>query len=82
MHAMVLVGHRKDDVNGDLFLLQNWWEKMPFIEVDAKYLASVDAYLTFIVTIQPQIPEKFETNDAAYVELDMDIGEQYEPEMN
>ena len=39
LHAMVLVGVRKNG-NGPRYLLQNWWSKKPFVEVDADYLKS------------------------------------------
>ena len=80
-HAMVLVGHRVDDATGaHRFLIQNWWSRKPFVEVDAQYLASSSAMLTFVPTPQPRIPESFAVNDAAHVELEMDVAEQAEPE--
>jgi hypothetical protein len=34
LHAMVLIGHRKDSNGKDIFLLQNWWKDKQFIEVN------------------------------------------------
>jgi hypothetical protein len=36
-HAMVLVGIRKDDANQPIFLLQNFWQKKLFVDVNQEY---------------------------------------------
>jgi hypothetical protein len=46
-HAMVLVGYRIFD-GKKLYLLQNWWKKKPYIEVDVDYLLSSKATVHFI----------------------------------
>jgi hypothetical protein len=70
-HAVALVGHRSDKVkNKTYFLLQNWWQKKQFVEVDEEYLKHSDAYVTFIETPQTQIPEKFSFHYGKCYELE------------
>jgi hypothetical protein len=45
-HAMVLVGHRKDDTGKQFFLIQNWWFKKQFLEFDADYLIASGASIS------------------------------------
>jgi hypothetical protein len=55
-HAMALVGHRS--TNGtQYFLLQNWWKKKQFVEVDASYLKHSGASVWFIKTPQTGVPK-------------------------
>jgi hypothetical protein len=49
--ACGVVGHRKE-VNDDRYLLQNWWNSKPFVEVDAQYLESCGAVIHFVKTPQ------------------------------
>jgi len=80
LHAMVLVGHRKDG-GQDRFLLQNWWSDKSFIEVDAEYLAGQRASLVFVQSDQPDIPVQFSRNSARHVELEMTVRERLPMEM-
>ena len=50
-HAMLLVGVKGNGVN-KRFLLQNWWVKKQFIEVDETYLKHCSATLSFVETPQ------------------------------
>ena len=80
LHAMVLVGHRKDS-GQDRFLLQDWWSDKSFIEVDPEYLAGQRASLVFVQSDQPDIPVQFSRNSARYVELEMTVRERLPMEM-
>ena len=80
LHAMVLVGHRKNG-GQDRFLLQNWWSDKSFIEVDAEYLAGQRASLVFVQCDQPDIPVQFSWNSARHVELEMTVRERLPMEM-
>eukprot|EP01126_Amoeba_proteus_P040048 TRINITY_DN4251_c0_g1_i10.p1 TRINITY_DN4251_c0_g1~~TRINITY_DN4251_c0_g1_i10.p1 ORF type:complete len:273 (-),score=34.03 TRINITY_DN4251_c0_g1_i10:182-1000(-) len=66
-HAMVLVGYREKN-NRCYFLLQNWWHKKQFVEVDKDYLVGSTAFITFIQTPQTKIPESFAINHGKYFE--------------
>jgi hypothetical protein len=80
LHAMVLVGFRKQG-NDIRYLLQNWWKKKPFIEVDADYLESCGAIAHFVKTAQDRMGE-FPTNSHDHVECEMlDAEETIDPEM-
>jgi len=47
LHAMVLVGMKRKN-NEYFLLLQNWWEKLQFVEMSAEYFVSSKAGLTWI----------------------------------
>lgn len=66
---MTLVGHRVA-AGTSFFLLQNWWEKKQFVEVDANYLKASGAYFTFIETPQTAIPSSFSYTYGKYHELE------------
>lgn len=68
-HAMVLVGYREDKEKRH-FLLQNWWHKKQFVEVDEDYLVASAALITFIQTPQTKIPESFAISHGKYFELE------------
>jgi hypothetical protein len=70
-HAMVLVGVRMIDDEWYV-LLQNWWQKMPFVEVSADYLSSSDARLAFILDDDVTMPEDFDRCNALYAEADLE----------
>jgi len=76
MHAMVLVGARNDG-GKQYFLLQNWWKGKQFIEVDADYMESCGATVSFIETRQTKIPTTFMQTHSVFAENEMDKGEQY-----
>jgi hypothetical protein len=81
LHAMVLVGHRKEG-NFDRYLLQNWWKNKPFVEVDAQYLESCGAIIHFVKTPQPDMGA-FPVNLHDHVECELlDAPETFAPEMN
>lgn len=69
LHAMALVGCRKDK-DRRFFLLQNWWKKKQFAEVDEEYLRCCDAQFHFVKTHQTSIPESFASNYGTYYELE------------
>ena len=76
-HAMVLVGYRRE--TGKLFfLLQNWWTKKPYFEVDAEYLAGAQAMIHFVKEKQTQMGQ-FPVNYEEMVECEpgMEAGETY-----
>jgi hypothetical protein len=81
-HAMALVGHRS--TNGtQYFLLQNWWKKKQFVEVDASYLEKSGASVWFIKTPQTGVPKDFAVNYANFYELEaINKEESYLFEMN
>jgi hypothetical protein len=70
-HAMVLVGVRMVEDKW-YALLQNWWEKMPFIEISAEYLVSSDAWLSFIEEKEVSMPSYFDRCNALYAEADLE----------
>jgi len=79
-HAMVLVGIRKEN-DVPRYLLQNWWKKKPFVEVDAEYLVSCGAFIHFMESVQNRMGE-FPTNSHNHVECEMlDAEETFAPEM-
>jgi hypothetical protein len=70
-HAMAFVGHRSDKVkNKSYFLLQNWWQKKQFVEVDEEYLKHSGAIVTFIETPQTHIPDNFSIHYGKFYELE------------
>lgn len=54
-HAMVLVGYKYEE-GKHYFLIQNWWLKKQFLEVDHDYFLSCQAKLFFVETEQEGIP--------------------------
>jgi hypothetical protein len=71
-HAMVLIGMRKE--SGQLkFLLQNWWSRKQFVEVDYDYLSACEAYISYVETPQMQIPDEFPITTLFFAEcMDLD----------
>lgn len=67
---MVLVGHRKAEDGKQFFLLQNWWCKKQFVEVDKEYLVASGASITFVKTPQSGISSSFAIG-SKYFELEM-----------
>jgi hypothetical protein len=79
LHAMVLVGIRMEG-NDPRYLIQNWWSKKPFVEVDSDYLESCGAFIHFVKVAQHQMGE-FPTNSYDHVECEMlDAEETFDPE--
>ncbi|KAI3639766.1 hypothetical protein MIR68_002080 [Amoeboaphelidium protococcarum] len=68
-HAMVLVGVRKE---GDSmrYLIQNWWKKKAFVEVDGQYLLACGAAVHFVQTRHTAMGA-FPTNAHDHVECEM-----------
>jgi hypothetical protein len=55
-HAMVLIGGRR--VKGKLWLLlQNWWDDMQLVEVDADYFAGCQATLSFVAQTKKEFAD-------------------------
>ena len=62
LHAMVLIGTRRDAGTAKLWLLlQNWWRHSQFVEVSEEYLSNCGAAVYFVETPQSKIPERFPT---------------------
>ncbi len=70
LHAMALVGYRKDEDGRRYFLLQNWWKQKQFVEVDEEYLRECEAQLHFVQTDQCEIPPNFAKSYGVYYELE------------
>jgi hypothetical protein len=68
LHAMVLVGTRTDQAGKRHFLLQNWWAKKQFVDVDIDYMLHCKGKIYFVTTRQTHIPSKYVTQDAHYGE--------------
>lgn len=75
MHAMMLIGCRKNAQGEFVFLMQNWWNNRYFIEVSAAYLESARSTITFIDNDIPYIPESFPVVFDLYAETSIDICE-------
>jgi len=73
-HAMVLIGVRGEG-NGRRFLLQNWWVRKQFVEVDAEYLEGCEAQIHFVRTPQGGFREELPQAAGMYAETDMIDGE-------
>jgi len=67
LHAMILIGCRTKETK-KYFLLQNWWKKKQFVEVDEEYLEECSPTLFYVKTPQESIPKKFPTNFAKFAE--------------
>lgn len=70
LHAMVVVGHRKDEAGKSFFLLQNWWKLKQFVECGAEYLMAVQPQYHFVETAQTGIPKSFASSYGAFYELE------------
>ena len=69
LHALILVGVRRDAVSGKHFmLLQNSWASLPFFEVDENYWYSSEAEVCFVATKQTKLRPGFVTNDLCVAE--------------
>jgi len=55
LHAMVLVGHRTDELGKQYYLLQNFWTGKQFVEVDKEYLENCNANIIFVTSPQKEI---------------------------
>jgi len=69
-HALALVGHRQDETGRMFFLLQDWWKKKQFVEVDESYLNVSGATVYFIETPQTRVPPYFSTHAGHFFELE------------
>ena len=83
-HSMILIGVRSMEIEVEVkkkvrkrmkvkkvkkfFLLQNWWKKKQFIEVDEEYLELSSPTLYFVKTPQLSIPENFSQDYEKYSE--------------
>eukprot|EP01088_Endostelium_zonatum_P000169 TRINITY_DN1028_c0_g1_i3.p1 TRINITY_DN1028_c0_g1~~TRINITY_DN1028_c0_g1_i3.p1 ORF type:complete len:378 (+),score=57.46 TRINITY_DN1028_c0_g1_i3:81-1214(+) len=76
-HSMVLIGSRQEG-GTTFFLLQNWWKKQQFIEVDRDYLLFCQPMLYYVEEPQLAIPEKFLVDFKYYGENDIDVEETME----
>jgi hypothetical protein len=81
-HAMVLVGYRIVD-GKKRYLLQNWWKKKAYVEVDVDYLLSSKATIHFIKEKQLEMGD-YPTNLEALVECEsgIDASENFIPDDN
>jgi hypothetical protein len=79
-HAMVLIGYRIDETGKQFVLLQNWWEKLQFVECDAEYFAASGATIYFC---KGDISEHdFMTTSAVYDEGNYDCDDNCPEEMS
>jgi len=62
------------DKHGYVFLLQNWWSTMEYVEVSAQYLAKSKANIEFVMEPLTEIPRGLPTIDACATEAE-DNGE-------
>ena len=69
IHAMVLVGIRKQGKT-IRYLVQNWWKKKAFVEMDREYLRSCGGILNFVMTKQTAMGT-YPTNSFDHVECEM-----------
>ena len=77
-NAMALVGSRRDENSNVFFLLQNWWLKKQFIEVDLEYLKACGATLYFVETPQASVPMEFPTHAGHIMQTEaIDMQERY-----
>mmetsp|Transcript_27923 Transcript_27923/g.90029 ORF Transcript_27923/g.90029 Transcript_27923/m.90029 type:complete len:157 (+) Transcript_27923:159-629(+) len=77
-HAMALVGSRRDENNNVFFLLQNWWLKKQFVEVDLECLKACRATLYFGETPQTSVPTEFPTHAGHIMQTEaIDMQERY-----
>ena len=67
LHAMIIIGSRTNE-NKNIYLLQNWWKQMQFVEVDEVYLKQCNPTLYYVETPQYKIPDKFATDSVRYAE--------------
>ncbi len=76
-HSMVLIGYRKNTMNGETrYLLQNFWIRKVFVEVDANYLKSCGAIFTFSTATNTTMSNSFTFNYNKHVEASYDCCEQ------
>lgn len=77
LHSMLLVGYRHEKDGKILYLLQNWWEDKPFIEVDTAYLAKCYPALWFVKTRTGgyKMPQEFAKSYDTYVKMEHDAPE-------
>ena len=76
-HAMIIVGVRDKEDGSKVFLLQNWWAKKQFVEVDQAYVEKCGGRPLFVITPQEEIPQHFDTNLEMYGETSLDLAEEY-----
>ena len=78
-HAMLLIGACKKADGEYYFLVQNWWQSRPFLELSGRYLAQCDAKITFLKPTVTKLERREENqlvlNDALYAETCTDVGE-------
>jgi predicted RNA-binding protein len=74
-HSMVLVGYRQEG-NEIRYLLQNWWQRKLFVEVNARYLRACGAILTFCTTRHEAILGGHKMNLNSHVESSNDACEE------
>lgn len=70
LHAIVLVDARKDADGKTFLLLQNWWPKKQYVEVDDEYFRACGAQLSFITKPLLAVPESFPTRAGHFMETE------------
>ena len=81
-HSMVLIGARKE-WGRFWFLLQNWWDRRYFIEVDWEYLQSSDCRIVFVMSSAiPPPTSSFTCVTSSYAETNTDTGEDLDEIIN
>ncbi|GKZ00818.1 hypothetical protein MPSEU_001033500 [Mayamaea pseudoterrestris] len=74
-HAMVLVAMKPVGPLGDrhwILLLQNWWERMQFVEITAEYFVSSQASLIWAMILPTEMPSTLPVTKALYAETHVD----------
>eukprot|EP01125_Pyxidicula_operculata_P006549 TRINITY_DN2261_c0_g1_i4.p1 TRINITY_DN2261_c0_g1~~TRINITY_DN2261_c0_g1_i4.p1 ORF type:complete len:329 (+),score=32.76 TRINITY_DN2261_c0_g1_i4:103-1089(+) len=68
LHSMAFVGYRKDKDGNVFYLLQNWWKKKQFVEIDDEYLRLSGADIYFIETPQTCVPRNYSQQTGKFIE--------------
>jgi hypothetical protein len=76
LHAMVIIGVRMEGTS-KVFLVQNWWAKKQFVEMDEEYMESCEGIPMFVETRQTEIPKQFDQVFEMYAETNVDLEETY-----
>jgi len=83
-HSMVVVGYRHVKTENDkvrlFLLLQNWWQRRQFIEIDEPYFRDSEAVVLFTAKNLTNFPMIFDSTMAEYAEADVEFGDDELPE--
>ena len=71
-HAMALIGYRTQEDGQHRFLVQNWWRRFQYFEVDLQFLAARCAMLVWIATPVMELPPYYPRTSTEGGENDFD----------